>query len=381
MIRTPDVDHLIGVAGLLEVVGEVDAEVSPASICLADRPVLIIAKERRAEQRQLDRLPVLRGFSLGRVKHAIIDQAALAQPSLGGGGPSRFEQFGLRCEAVMTNAQQREVRADRLHHRCHGVRTEDRKPRGLRGMSVAVAEVRSQGLAHGLKIVARIQALRDVADTFAQRLEVAKVGGSPEDVHLCAGIVDVVLADYAVPGEHQQVRQRVPDDRSAAMPHVHRAGWIGRDIFDVHRLAGTSVRFAISLARMCDRRQLVPPRVIGQPQIDEARAGDVDACHFLERRQPAGQRLGELPRRDPGALPHHHRSVGRQVAVRSVMRRFHSHAAPCETGRQLARRLQPVERPPDVFGDASVKRCWHQRAPGAEPATQPPRPSRKRHDL
>ena len=83
VVGAPDVDQLVGACGLLHVIGEVGAEIGPAAVALADRPVLVVAEPGRAEQRQLDRLPVLERLALGRFEHAVVDQVVRAQPGLG----------------------------------------------------------------------------------------------------------------------------------------------------------------------------------------------------------------------------------------------------------------------------------------------------------
>ena len=99
----------VGRLRLLEMIGEVGAEIGPAAVRLADRPVLVVAELGRAEQRQLDRLPILGRLALGRLEHAVIDEVARAQPGLGRLGLARRLQLGLGREHVVMDAEQREV--------------------------------------------------------------------------------------------------------------------------------------------------------------------------------------------------------------------------------------------------------------------------------
>ena len=66
-----------------------------------------------------------------------------------------------------------------------------------------------------------------------------------ERIDLAAGIVDVIFARHGKAGIFQRAGQRIADDRAAAMPHVHRPGRVGADIFDIDRLAGAQRRAAI----------------------------------------------------------------------------------------------------------------------------------------
>ena len=83
VIGAPDVDQLVGALRLLEVIGEIGAEIGPRAVRLLDRAILIVTELGRAEQRQLDRLPIVGHFALGGIEHAVIDQIARAQPFLG----------------------------------------------------------------------------------------------------------------------------------------------------------------------------------------------------------------------------------------------------------------------------------------------------------
>ena len=156
MIGAPDVDQFVGIARLLEMIGQIHAEIGPAPIRFTDRTVLVIAKFRRPEQRQRDRLPVLGDFTLRRFENAVIDKIALAQPGLGIIRLSGSDEVRLRREAVVTYAEQRQIFADRLHHRGNGPRTKDCEPVRLRGVGIAAPKIGGQRLPDRLQIIARV---------------------------------------------------------------------------------------------------------------------------------------------------------------------------------------------------------------------------------
>src|SRR3546814_11459516 len=83
---------------LLEMIGEIGAEIGPAAVRLLDRTVLIVAEPRRAEQRQFDRFPVFGRFALRRFEQAVVDEIMVAQPFFGRGGLAFRLQFGLLGE-------------------------------------------------------------------------------------------------------------------------------------------------------------------------------------------------------------------------------------------------------------------------------------------
>src|SRR3546814_16017891 len=59
MVRAPYVDKLVGIARLLEMIGEIGPEIGQASIGLPDRPVHILATSGGPEQSQCPRPPTL----------------------------------------------------------------------------------------------------------------------------------------------------------------------------------------------------------------------------------------------------------------------------------------------------------------------------------
>src|SRR3546814_1447015 len=84
VIGAPYVDKLIRALRLLVMIGQIRAEIGPASVRFLDRTVLIVAKLGGAKQRQLDWLPILRSLSLRGFKHSVIDKTTGAQFSLRG---------------------------------------------------------------------------------------------------------------------------------------------------------------------------------------------------------------------------------------------------------------------------------------------------------
>ena len=64
MVGAPDVDQVVGAFGLLEMIGRVGAEIGPAAVRFLERPILVVAELGRAEQGQLDRLPIFRRLAL-----------------------------------------------------------------------------------------------------------------------------------------------------------------------------------------------------------------------------------------------------------------------------------------------------------------------------
>ncbi len=163
MVSAPDVDQRVGAFRLLHVIGEVGAEIGPAAVGLADRAVLIVAEFGRAEQRQLDRLPVLGRLALGRFEHAVIDQVVRAQP---------LSRPPRACPPPAARPRRRTRRAEcrasarsariMLHHRApRPGRGTGRQPFAFGRVDVLVAELVGQRLPDRLRGNRRDRGLRE----------------------------------------------------------------------------------------------------------------------------------------------------------------------------------------------------------------------------
>ena len=176
--------------------------------------------------------------------------------------------------------------------------------------------------ADGDQIVARIKALRNVADGLAERLAVAQEGRAREHIDLRAGVVDIIFARHIVTGEHQQIGERIAEHRTTTVTDVHRAGRIGGDVFDVDLFVRTHCRATVVGAAVENDAQFLAPDVGLERQIDEARTGDVNLGHQRFGAQCLGNGVGQFARLLAGVFRQHHRGVGRHVAVARIARRL-----------------------------------------------------------
>ena len=87
---------------------------------------------------------------------------------------------------VVMDAEQAEVVPDEVEHRGDGARRGRYPASRFRRVGVPVAEFRGERGSHRHEIVARIEALRDLADLLAERLAVTHVQRAGEDVSTCA---------------------------------------------------------------------------------------------------------------------------------------------------------------------------------------------------
>ena len=140
---------------------------------------------------------------------------------------------------------------------------EELEPCAFFGVLVGLAEFLRQPLTHGLEVIAGIEAFRNRADILAERFAVAQVRGPREDIDLPARIVDVIFARHAIPRPFEQAAQRIAHHRTATMAHVHRAGRIGRNIFDIDRFAVAHGRATVGVAKVGNRQQFTTPCIGG----------------------------------------------------------------------------------------------------------------------
>jgi hypothetical protein len=106
------------------------------------------------------------------------------------------------------------------------------------------------------------------------------------------------------------------------MADMHRAGRIGGDVLDIDPLAGAERGSAVGLPLRQHLAETALPESRREPQVDEARPGDIDGRHVGMRAQPAGQELGDLARLARRRLGQHEGRVGRDVAVAGIARRL-----------------------------------------------------------
>ena len=220
-----------------------------------------------------------------------------------------------------------------------------------------IAILGSQRRANRLEIVARIKALGDRADIFAQRLAVAQVGRAREHIDLRAGIIDVIFARDRKAGEGEQIRQRVAEHGAAAMADMHRPGRICRDIFDIDQRTAADVALAVVRTELDGAAQRLDPGRGLEREIDEARPGDLDLGDQIVGAKLFRNRFRELARLFAGILGEHHGGIGRHVAMRRIARRLDRHARLIDAGRQHAGGNQFIVRAPNA-SRAFRRRCY-----------------------
>ena len=233
----------------------------------------------------------------------------------------------LREEAVEAHPEALEVAADGLEHQllAPGGEEVERLGRGVaRLVGVAVADLLPHRLGDGHDVVAGVAVLGHRGRAAGQ-LAVARRHRGPEQPHLAAEVVDVVLARDAVPRELQDPPQRVAVGRLARVAHVGRARRVGRHELEQDVLRHGRAAAPAGLPGAHDRAHGAGEPTGGQGHVEEPRPGDLDRRQPVRgRRVPAQSlrdRLGDLARRAACRLGKRHRDRARDVALVALGRR------------------------------------------------------------
>ena len=159
-----------------------------------------------------------------------------------------------------------------------------------------------------------------------------------------------------MPGIFEQRGERVAHDGATAVTHMHGAGGVGGDIFDIDRNALTRVGPAIVAAFCMDRRQFGAPGGIGQRQVDEAGASNGGAFHLVQLFKARDDLFGQRARVGACGLGEDHGGVGGEVAMARVAGRLDRHRLAVEASGQGAIRLQRVQHGVQMGGETNVER-------------------------
>ena len=187
-----------------------------------------------------------------------------------------------------------------------------------------------------------------------KELEIARLDGLTEKIHLIAGVVHVKLAPYVVARAVEHGRQRVAQHAAARVADGHRPRGIRGDKLDHDLLAAAIVRAAKVRAFGLHRRQNVRVPARGQAEVQKARPRDLDRGKpRVLQLHVRGDRLGDLARCHVQRLGRGHGVVGGEVPVRGVLRLLHR-AADLRARRQCAL----LRRACVCLGDELVKRLF-----------------------
>jgi len=161
-------------------------------------------------------------------------------------------------------------------------------------------------------VLAVVAVLRE-RDLLAEQLEVARIDGAREVVHLVAGIVDVVLALDRIARCAQQVDESRAGSRAAAVADVQQARRVGADVLDLDLRMVKLWQIAERLPGLQDLLEGIVEHIALEVEVQEARPCDLRVIEpvSLDALGEFFGNLARIPMEDAGRL---HGEVCRKVA-------------------------------------------------------------------
>ena len=302
VVGAPDVDQGVEAAlKFVEVVGDVGSEIGVLAVLALDDAILLVAEIRGTEPSRA----IL-----------FVEMACLFEHGEGIGHPPRFIQRSLREPVIECHAKSREHVADLgnlaienearevlevvteklarafdqcVHARFDGVfiaigrfgqRLQHSGCSTLQALTVRRFEFHGAG-AHVVSLVG----VRRKRQRHAAQSPGSAARPIRQDVHLPAGIVDVILTGNHIAGGIEQVRQACAVGRATAVADMQRAGRICGDELHLHFFPAAGSGTAKQGAAIQDF--LDGPLFCGglEVQIDESCAGDLGLVEMWRGRQ------------------------------------------------------------------------------------------------
>ena len=160
---------------------------------------------------------------------------------------------------------------------------------------------------------------------LAQGLKVAGVDGSVEEVHLGAGVVNVVFAGDLVAGGLEDGGEDAAKDGAAGVADVDGAGGVDADEFD-HDLAGIGGWEGAEVVAGVEDFAHLPLEPLGaEAEVEEAGRGDPDLLDQVVGGDKVDEGFGDVNGGQPGGAGEAEGQAGGEVAVLGVARTLDFH--------------------------------------------------------
>ncbi len=167
-------------------------------------------------------------------------------------------------------------------------------------------------------------------DGLAAQFQVAQPHGGAQDVHLAAGVVDVILPMDLIAHRCQQVGHRRSIGRAAPVADMQGTGGVGGDEFHLNTLAGTESGATIIGPGAENGRDHCQVSVPGKKKVDEARPGNLHPGNQGRGRKGGHQALRDLARLGADGLGQDQGQVGGKIAVGLVPGTFDLRLRKCD---------------------------------------------------
>ena len=311
MVGAEQVDHVVD-TGELHVVVErdVDGEVGQLAGAPPQHAVLVVAGALDGRRAEPERAVLLvREAAGGEVLHGLLRQAAVTYVALFRGPHVEVHAVGGERAALL------------LDHALDGPAAEVLEARALVAGHVARTARGAVFPGEVGQVFARIAVLRQ-GGALAELLAYARLERARERLELGAGVVHVELGRDRRALRAQQPRERIADGGGARVHDDERAGGVGGDELQARALAAVAGALPVGGAGGEDRVQRARRPRRRQEDVEESRAGHLDARDLGHRRKILRERVGDLARRPLGGARQRHRDVRRVVAVLGLARYF-----------------------------------------------------------
>ncbi len=333
VVGAPDVDHAREAAlVLVEVVGDVRGEIGVEAVLPLHDPVLLVAElggtEPLGAVLQVD-VAVLLQESDGLLHQPRVEERLLREPGievhaeLGEIVAAVAELLGQRVVVdvgIVVPEQRLGLGDQRVEMALRVLLGAGRALEHLGGGAhVAGAVRRLDGRRHVAHIVALVGVLRE-RDGDAVQLEIAQPGGQRQDVHLPAGVIDVILPRHPETGEVQQVGEARPVGGAAPVAHVQRPGRVGGDELHLQLAACAQRAAAEPRAGLQHGRHHLQLRRRGEEQVDEAGPRHLGLGQQRGFGQLGDQALGHVAGIELQRLGQLQGQVGGEVPVGGLLR-------------------------------------------------------------
>ncbi len=153
---------------------------------------------------------------------------------------------------------------------------------------------------------------------FTTQFEVAQVDTGGEDIHLAAGIIDVVLTLDCIANRLQQISNGCAIGGTAAVSDMQWPGGVGRDKLYLDVLSGAVSTEAETAALFKNIADDAVPGIRSQVEVDEARSGDFDFFNAVAGFDDAGDLLRQVARFTACRFRQGHCQVAGEIPVRTV---------------------------------------------------------------
>ncbi len=287
MVGTPDVDdQVVSALQFVEVIGNVAGEIGVLAVLPLHDPILFVSEGCRTEPFRAFlnvKMAALLQLKHGFFNLAAGEQGAFGEPAVEGHTEFRqivlaIGQLGFQCKTVhlfVVVAEQALGIRDQVIKVAFGINgsingiSDNFTPAPLEATACGAAQL----LRHDPYVVAAI-GIGGKLDSFTALLNVAQPCRQCQDVHLPAGIVDIVLTRYVESGGLQDGGKAGTVGGAAAMADMQGTGWVGGNKFDLGLLVLPVFAAAVARSRgqhAADDLLFVRLR---QKQVDESCAGD-----------------------------------------------------------------------------------------------------------